>query len=260
FGFQTLDDQVVLGSNGADGVNPDIAGIPLDQVAFYDAVHPTEALHGVLAGFEAASLTSDVAIGDDGDNRQFGGRGEDLTLGAEGDDRIGLRRGDDVAIAGLGDDVVRGGRGDDLIMAGAGDDRTRGGEGRDIVADGLGDDRSFGGKGRDLLIDGQGADEARGGLGDDVFVFTEDALRGDDANDANTLRGGAGEDTVIIRVSDESVADARSDGPTGSSTVFDDLNLTIFNIENVIVVEGTDLSDEDFYTGLFETADLWNLI
>ncbi|MEM8755840.1 MAG: SGNH/GDSL hydrolase family protein, partial [Pseudomonadota bacterium] len=178
FGFQTLDDIAVLGDNGAGGPNPAIAGIPLDQVAFFDGVHPTEAFHGIIAGYQAASLTSTARIGDDGENRMVGDRHADLAVGAEGDDAIFLRRGDDVALAGLGDDTARGGAGEDLIAGGAGDDRIGGGGDSDVIADGLGDDVTSGGAGDDLIVDGEGADLHRGGRGDDVFVFTEAALRG----------------------------------------------------------------------------------
>lgn len=277
FGFQTLDDTVVLGSNGAGGPNPANFGIPEDQIAFFDSVHPTEAFHGILAGFEVASLTSDVAIGTDEADRIVGSRRDDLAVGAEGDDMIFLRRGDDVALTGLGDDTARGGAGEDLIAGGAGADRLTGGGGGDVIADGLGDDRTWGGGGDDLIIDGQGADTHRGGAGDDVFIFTEEALRQRAAIDdviepslagvdevvdgpiRERIVGGAGEDTLILRV--ENAEDVFGlDLTAPNAAIFPELGLLIRSIENVMVVEGTDLTDQEIYDSRFETADLWNFI
>ncbi|MEM8755134.1 MAG: hypothetical protein AAGF90_19385, partial [Pseudomonadota bacterium] len=75
----------------------------------------------------------------------------------------------------------------------------------------------------------------------------------------NRIFGGAGEDTLILRVEDaESVAQEALFAPNAS--IFPELNLLIRGIETVIVVEGTDLSGEDSYDERFETADLWNFV
>ncbi|MEL7464936.1 MAG: SGNH/GDSL hydrolase family protein [Pseudomonadota bacterium] len=257
FGFQTLDDTAVLGSNGLGGPNPAIADIPLDQVAFFDDVHPTAALHGVIAGFQAASIAADdVVVGEADGDCIHTGRGDDLVLASGGNDFVVLGRGADIAFGGLGDDIVKGGRGADLIGGGDGADLLKGGRGADIIADGLGDDIVFGGRGADLLIDGQGDDALFGGRGADAFVFTEGSLRGEEDGGA-FISGGKGVDTLILRVED---ADALEIEEFGRFSVVEDLGLTFTDIEKIVVVEGTDLSEEDFYDTQFATADLWNFV
>ncbi|MEO1611639.1 MAG: hypothetical protein AAFU55_04705, partial [Pseudomonadota bacterium] len=258
FGFQTLDDTAVLGSNGIGGPNPAVADIPLDQVAFFDDVHPTAALHGILAGFEAATLLADdVEIGDGDDDFVWTGRGADLVLGAGGNDFVALGRGADTGLGGLGDDLISGGRGADLIAGGDGADFLSGGKGADVIADGLGDDLVFGGRGGDLLIDGAGDDALFGGRGADAFVFTEAALRGEADGGGAFIVGGRGHDTLILRVED---AEAISIQTFGRLSVVDDLGLAFTGIEEVIVVTETDLTTEAFYDEQFAAADLWNFI
>lgn len=260
FGFRTLDDPVILPDADGDGIgefNPAVAGIPLDQVAFFDSVHPTAAMHGILAAFQAESLTSDVLVGGDGRDVLRGGKGDDLALGGEGRDLIQLRWGDDVGLGGLGRDLIHGNKGDDLVAGGGGRDRVHGGKGDDIIVDGDGNDRSWGGKGADLLIDGAGNDKLRGGRDDDVFVFTEGALMGREEDDRNLIVGGGGHDTLILRVVD---ADAVEMTEQGRSTVFEALGLKVRGVEEIVVVEGTDLSGEDFYSDQMAVADLWNFL
>ena len=258
FGFQEFDETIVLGSNGADGLNPAIADIPVDQIGFQDSVHPTTDVHGILAAFQAESLTSNVIIGDAEANTSAGTRVNELVLGRGGDDDIRTGGGRDVVIAGLGDDEARGGRFADLLAGGAGDDLLLGGAGRDILADGLGDDSVGGGRGRDLLIDGQGNDILSGGRGADTIVFTEASLRGAEEDSTNFVFGGRGQDTLILRVADAEADLGQVD--RANSTQFEALGLTVVGVENIVVVEGTELSDEDFFNGQFEEAALWNLI
>ena len=260
FNFRTLDDPVLIPDQNGDGVeefNPAVFGVPLDQIAFFDAVHPTAALHGILAGFQSESLTSDVQIGDAAAEHLRGTRDDDLVLGAEGDDHIWLRRGDDVGLGGLGDDRISGGRGDDLVAGGAGDDRLGGGRGQDILTDGTGDDRTGGGRGDDLIIDSAGNDRHFGGRGNDTMVFTEAALMGRDADDRDVFNGGWGYDTLILRVEDASSVEIAEHG---NRMVIDSLGVVARNIENIVVVEGTDLTGEAFYDDQMATADLWNFL
>ncbi|MEM7189908.1 MAG: SGNH/GDSL hydrolase family protein [Pseudomonadota bacterium] len=260
YGFQTLDDVVILPDSNGDGVdevNPVVAGIPLDQIAFFDSVHPTAAMHGIMAGFQAAALTSDVHIGSDARDFLPGTVANDLALGNGGRDHLRLGDGHDIGLGGLGNDVIKGGDGDDLAVGGAGDDRMRGDAGNDILADGDGNDRTSGGLGADLIIDGEGSDRHHGGAGDDTFVFTDAALRGETDNGFNLLLGNRGNDTVIVRVED--AADV-STIEFGSIKIFDGLGMITIGVENVEVVEGTDLTGEAFYDDQMATADLWNFI
>lgn len=260
FGFRTLDDPVLLPDADGDGVeefNPAVAGVPLDQVAFFDVVHPTAALHGIIAGFQAESLTSNVTIGSDASESMLLGHDDDLVLGSAGSDLLFLRSGDDVAFGGLDSDLVVGGYGDDLAAGGAGNDLVTGGWGADILVDGDGNDLTAGGRGNDLHIDGQGDDAHRGGLGDDIFVVTEGVLMGQAGNDRNLVLGGAGTDTLILRVADASSTEIVG---FGRWTIYTDAGVWARDVENILVVEGTDLSGEAFYDDRFATADLWNFI
>ena len=159
--------------------------------------------------------------------------------------------------ADAGDDRISGGSGDDLVAGGAGDDRLSGGWGNDILTDGTGDDRTSGGWGHDLIIDAQGNDRHSGGRGDDVMVFTEASLMGREADDRDVFNGGWGYDTLILRVEDASSIEIVEHG---NRTYIDALGVTARNVENIVVVEGTDLTGEAFYNDQMATADLWNFL
>ncbi|MEM6664603.1 MAG: hypothetical protein AAF666_20770, partial [Pseudomonadota bacterium] len=259
-GFRTLDDPVILpdaNGDGLDEVNPAIAGVPLDQIAFFDVVHPTAALHNIMAGFQAAALTKDFQKGTSNGDALRGSRTDDLILGNAGDDHIRLRDGDDIGLGGQGHDYIKGGRGDDLLGGGGGHDHLRGGSGNDIIGGGDGSDRTSGGSGDDLIIDGDGNDRHWGGSGDDTFVYTEASLMGWNSSGFDVIHGNRGDDTLILRVED---ADAVSSFSFGSISVYGELGLITFGIENVEVVEGTDLTARAFYDEQLATADLWNFV
>ncbi|WP_420584777.1 SGNH/GDSL hydrolase family protein [Ruegeria sp.] len=258
FGFKTFADPVLLGQLGSEGPNPAVLGIPHDQIAFYDPVHPTTELHEILAVFQAESLTSHVQVGSAEYECILGSAGDDLVLARAGNDFLDLGAGNDVAIAGLGDDRAIGGTGNDLLAGGSGRDLLCGNSGRDILADGSGDDRVFGGSGSDLLIDGAGSDLAFGGEGDDVFIFTEDNLLGRDADEMDCFYGGSGEDTLIIRVEDAAVELTAFEMCGG--TYYEALGLMVYDIENVIVVEGTDTPFVVDFEAELATAELWNFL
>jgi Ca2+-binding RTX toxin-like protein len=94
----------------------------------------------------------------DGDDRVFGGVGDDTIVGGGGDDRLfGFGGSDDIS-GGVGDDRIFGGAGDDQLLGEEGDDRVNGQVGNDNCDGGTGDDRITGGRGRD---------SNRGGGGDD---------------------------------------------------------------------------------------------
>src|SRR5207249_11977066 len=80
FGFLSLHQSWLLGDG--HGVmfelNPD-APERIEQTAFFDPIHPTTNLHGVLAAFSAASLTS---------HTDFRGGGNDFIIGSSGDDLV----------------------------------------------------------------------------------------------------------------------------------------------------------------------------
>ena len=79
--------------------------------------------------------------------------------------------------------------------------------------------------------------------------------RAEDAR--NLMLGSLGIDTLILRVADASAVSSTS---FGRWTVYEDLGLWTRDIEDVVIVEGTDLTGETFYDDRFAAADLWNFV
>ncbi|GHE89246.1 calcium-binding protein [Streptomyces fumanus] len=85
----------------------------------------------------------DHLMGDDGNQRMWGGRGDDMFEGYGGDDTV---------YAGSGDDHAMGGDGRDLLLGGSGDDTLDGEGGDDVIWGGSGKDLLEGGPGRDVVL------------------------------------------------------------------------------------------------------------
>ncbi|TRV81008.1 calcium-binding protein [Streptomyces sp. 130] len=85
----------------------------------------------------------DHLMGDAGNQRMWGGRGDDMIEGYGGDDTV---------YAGPGDDHVMGGDGRDTLLGGSGDDTVHGEGGDDFVWGGTGKDVLDGGDGRDVVL------------------------------------------------------------------------------------------------------------
>ena len=128
FGFLSLDEPTLLGNGrGVEfAFNP--AAPPLEQTAFFDVLHPTTNLHGVLGVFSAESLTSRTDFRGGGNDFIIGRSGDDLVLAGAGNDQASLGAGNDILLSGLGNDVADGGQGSDLMAGGAGNDRLSGGD------------------------------------------------------------------------------------------------------------------------------------
>ncbi|MBX2855550.1 MAG: hypothetical protein KTR21_11205 [Rhodobacteraceae bacterium] len=254
FGFQTVARQKWLGAasdptvverNGEVSLtfveNLLVADLDPDQIAFFDFLHPTSALHGVWAAFSDAALTRETREFTETVDRFNGDSSDEFALGQAGDDAIRLRGGDDIAFGGLGDDRIFADGGDDIVSGGSGDDRLQGHGGSDVVAGGAGDDILRGGGGDDVMIGGLGADIAHGGVGDDVFLYTDPALIGGETGaDRDLIYGGLGEDTLYLAVSEQisddvAAAIAANDG--GFVQHFDVLDLTLVGVESVELVE-----------------------
>ncbi len=158
--------------------------------------------------------TLNILSGGGGDDRIFGGAGDntisaengnDVVFGSSGDDDVNGGNGDDQLYVGAGTNNVRGGSGDDVIIGGSGvdtvfgdagidriyslggNDVIYGGDDVDILFGGHGNDWHLGGDGNDQIRPGPGNDFANGGSGDDLIV----GFRGN-----NTLNGGAGDDRI----------------------------------------------------------------
>ena len=281
FGFQTVARQKWLGSasdptvverNGEVSLtfveNLLVADLDPDQIAFFDFLHPTTALHGIWAAFSEASLTREMRGFTENADRFNGDRADEFALGQAGDDAIRLRGGDDIALGGLGDDRIFADGGDDIVSGGSGNDRLQGHGGVDVVAGGAGNDILRGGSGDDLLIGGLGADIAHGGAGDDVFLYTDPALIGGDTGaDRDLIYGGSGEDTVYLAVSDAIRDEVAAEIEANDGLFvqrFGALDLTLVGVESVeLVADRQALADVELEGAQAEqlaAADLWGFV
>jgi len=260
FGFIAPLDAYYVETPG-DGETPffnDLSAYDADQVAFYDDAHPTTVYHAILGAFQAASLTSDVAILQDGADLHIASDAVDLVMSSGGDDIVVVRGGDDTVIAGQGLDKVAGGAGRDLLSGGSGDDILYGGTGADLLAGGAGNDILNAGDDQDILIGGLGTDILDGGAGDDLFFFTQETLIGGTGPDGNEIIGGEGYDVLYIVVDEETGKALKPNTDLGA--VASELGLSLDSIEEIVLLD----SRADFV--LIETearldeADLWGMI
>ncbi|MFY0596156.1 MAG: hypothetical protein JXQ85_06980 [Cognatishimia sp.] len=188
-------------------------------------------IFGLLAaGLSAAGVFSNEPIDED-DTDEGPETGDSLT-GSQGDDILRGTSGNDIIIGNGGDDLLQGYSGNDLIDGGFGDDSLGGGDGRDALIGNYGDDRLWGGAESDVLAGGPGDDRLFGGDGDDLLEgwFGEDTMHGQDgddimlgvdidefnqiteqANDADTMYGGEGEDHILMGSGDEAYGDEGAD-------------------------------------------------
>jgi phospholipase/lecithinase/hemolysin len=246
---------------------------PLDQIAFFDEVHPTAAAHGVTAAFVAASLAADSVVwAVAGDTAHDGTAGSDLVFAGDGDDAVEAEGGDDTVLAGTGDDHVHLGRGNDIGAGGSGDDELEGQAGNDLLAGNDGDDWLDGGRGDDVLVLGRGADGAEGGRGADLFIVEAEAAHGSCTGD--WIDGGAGRDVLLIEVSAAQEAALRADIDAlhgRSHGELSSIGLSFRRIERIeVVVTGLDTASSAVadaavvlapdLTDAIRAADLWGFI
>jgi Ca2+-binding RTX toxin-like protein len=178
----------------------------------------------------------DTIFGYAGHDILDGGRDNDILSGGPGDDLLFGRQGADEIYGGIGNDLISGGWGNDMVYGGPGDDFVSGDQGNDDIYgeagnDTLlgfeGNDRLYGDSGGDLLIGGEGSDTLRGASGNDALFGeggTNDRLFGGSGNDwlyagvgdpvaggSELMRGGAGDDTLILRARDQAFGDGGAD-------------------------------------------------
>lgn len=260
YGFLNTDDSFFIGT-GADpefvdpdgdgplppqpffAINPTVADLDADQFAFYDLLHPTTALHGVLGAFQAATIA--------GDNIEFLGDLANFSRGTFDDDLIFAQGGNDRAIGGAGEDVifggdgrdyVRGGGQNDILGGGGGDDFLIGDFGSDVLAGNDGNDFLSGALGADAIIDGLGSDRGFGGAGNDLFFYAEASLiGGTTGDDRDFYRGGSGEDTLFLVVSEENRESVEAEIARGGSFInaknFSSIGLRTVEIENFVLLD-----------------------
>ena len=267
FGFQHLDQPAWLG-NGIEVLGPNSWAPPPDQTAFFDPVHATTNLHGVLAAFTAESLTSRTVFRGAGNDFIFGLSGDDLVLAGAGNDQVRAGGGNDIVLSGLGNDVADGGQGSDLMAGGTGNDRLSGSDGSDVLAGNAGDDRLEGGNGDDAMIDGLGNDIANGGSGNDWFFATQPQLLGGSGSNVDHFDGGTGFDTLAVLLDSASLAaeqkNVMDNFHSGQPFTFVTMNLTITGIEQIALTTkfgftGVSLPGGEL-GGLLHMADLFGFV
>jgi hypothetical protein len=268
FGFLSLDEPTLLGDgHGVEfTVNP--AAPPVQQTAFFDPVHPTTNLHGVLAAFSAASLTSHTDFRGGGNDFIIGSSGDDFVLAGAGNDQAQLGAGNDILFGGLGNDVADGGPGSDLMAGGAGNDRLSGGPGSDVLAGNAGDDWLDGGPGNDALIDGLGSDRLFGGAGNDWFFATQAQLLGGSGTDTDHFDGGPGFDTLAVLLDPATLAieqaNVAANFVPGHPFTFSSMDLTTTGIERIVLTTEFGFTDVSLPGGelgeRLHQADLFGLV
>ncbi|MEQ6248276.1 hypothetical protein ABMC89_05250 [Sulfitobacter sp. HNIBRBA3233] len=178
---------------------------------------------------------NDTIAGETGDDFIDGEGGDDLLSGLAGDDTIFGRDGDDVLegadgrdmlCSGDGEDIVTGNRGSDLIEGQGGDDWVSGDYGFDTVRGDEGDDTVIGGRGSDTVVGGEGDDLIFGGILQGIPLSLEEMaevrdgaslaevnggidMRADSLG--NALRGGDGDDDIILGDLDVATGNAGAD-------------------------------------------------
>ena len=167
---------------------------------------------------QQGSAADDVIVGSAGNDQIFGRGGNDMVCGGSGDDTITTDEGDDLVFDGRGTDVVSTGAGDDEIVGDP--DRSAPRPYRSTFYD------TFIGGDGDVIITGSGSID--GGDGNDEIIAAHTtnsfpvaelrAVLGGDGDDHLTIDGtyivdaGAGDDTVIVSVSDRNTPIQGGDG------------------------------------------------
>ena len=244
YGFRTIEEAVLRG-HGTDydpEPNPDLEReLDLerdgDEVGFIDQVHPTAAMHRVLAVFQAEAIATRLVVAGSGGNRIEGGGRAELILARQGNDTVAAGAGNDVVLAGTGNDRVDGNDGSDLMCGGAGQDTLDGGVGSDLLTGGYGRDTLRGGSSADVLIDAPGSDVLACGAGDDLVLWLDPRLaHAELGSQADRIDGGSDADAAIFYVADrgtlEAALDDYGDG-TGSSFDLPSLGVTVSGVESL---------------------------
>ena len=238
-------------------VNPAALAYRPEQILFFDEIHPSGALHDMLGIFSHESLTTDERFGGGGNDIFTMTAADDFVVARGGNDTVDLGGGDDVALGGPGSDTVLGQDGSDLLIGGSGGDRLEGGAGSDFLAGSAGNDRLSGGADADLLIGGLGNDTVMGNGGSDVFLFLEEALWGGPGGGTDAYYGGAGDDTLLVFLTETGNVLQTVSGTT-TTLIFDEgATLTADSMETILLHHGLPEDPDSPLAGLALNDDLW---
>lgn len=243
--------------------NPEVADVPVDKILFYDFLHPTTALHDVLAVFSQASLTKETHFLDDLANFHVATTAGDFALSKGGDDLLVLGEGDDIGLGGLGDDIVSGSWGADIVSGGSGNDSLYGGFGEDLLSGGSEDDLINGGDGNDFIIDGLGSDIVFAGSGSDVLLWKEGESPNALTGSQDMFAGGIGEDTLYLILTEQTKVGLASDMVERTPWEIEagawnlaSIGIKAIGIEDVVIIDGLDEIANVSSTTL-QQVDLW---
>ena len=192
--------------------------------------------------------------GDDGS--LTGSNDSDQISGLDGNDTIYGLGGDDVLQGGLGDDVIFGGDGFDILIGGQGNDVLDGGTGADYMAGEGGDDTYYVDNVGDNVIEGknQGTDTVVSSISYTLGLNVENltlasgagalSATGNALNNvitgnesADTLTGGAGDDTYYVNNSSTTVVELAAGG---HDLVYSSVSFTLPGFVEDITLTGTD--------------------
>ena len=168
----------------------------------------------------------DFLDGEAGDDVLNGRAGNDTLFGRDGEDVLQGEDGDDMLCSGDGDDIITGNVGRDLIEGQEGDDWASGDYGMDTVHGNEGNDTLVGGRGTDAMLGDEGDDLVFGGILEGAPLNLEEmtqvrdgatladvngSLDIRDDSHGNTLRGGSGDDNLVLGSGDIAIGDDGED-------------------------------------------------
>jgi hypothetical protein len=190
-----------------------VLGFAIDAASDDDDDNSVEEIGTEGADSLEGGTDDDFLDGQAGDDILHGRAGDDTVFGREGDDVLQGEDGDDMLCSGEGDDVVTGNTGQDFIEGQEGDDFVSGDYGWDTVFGNEGDDTVLGGRGNDLVEGNEGDDVVFGGIINGLPLNLEEltelrdggsleeingGIEMRDDSFGNTMRGGDGDDDLII--------------------------------------------------------------
>lgn len=207
-GFETI-----IAQNG-----PAVVNITLANAGTLDLADELNGQSVVLRAAAAGNSTITLGMGFDS---LFGGAGNDVLSAGGGDDTINGGGGNDTLNGGLGNDTLLGGPGNDVLNGGAGNDILTGDAGNDRLNGDEGDDTLRGGVNFLQFLDG--------GAGNDTLI--------DSGFQSRDLRGGEGDDVIIVSNTGNAFANGIIDGGLGEDRLRFAGNLSALVISGVETLE-----------------------
>lgn len=176
------------GVNGYTGILPAAAG-EIETTDLASALR--------LLDMQQAAVGADIAYGAGG-QRFEGSPGDDMVSGGAGNDSLSGAMGDDTLYGGAGRDALDGDEGDDVLLKGGADNNQS--DAADAGASGslmLSDyDNGYAGGAGDDWIEGGAGDDIITGDDDSRVSAATDGVFDADADGADTIFGGAGNDEI----------------------------------------------------------------